>query len=125
RRALERVAPPPHRAAVARRALARDAVGERLADGRVHLEEVARRRPVRDELVDADDDLRAILDLALIAVALLLDLALHERDSRHRPAQVVDLLDVDARRLLDVAGEALDGEGAAQRIGDRGHSRLV
>src|SRR5262249_56190493 len=85
--------------------------------------EVARWRLVRDELVDADDDPRVILDLALIAISRLLDLALHERDGRDRSAQVVDLLDVDARLLLDVDGEALDGEGAAQRIGDGGHAR--
>src|SRR5207249_2329213 len=76
-------------------------------------------------LVDAEDDPGVVLDLALVAVRRILDLTLHEGNRGHRAAQIVDLLDVHARRLLDLARQMLDGEGAAERIGDVGDARLV
>ncbi len=91
----------------------------------MELEQVRRRRVLGDELVDADDDARLVLDLALIAVRRVLDLALHEGDRGDRAALIVDAFDVDPRRLLDVAGEPLDGERAAERVDDVGHPGLV
>src|SRR6202158_6284072 len=54
------------------------ALGHRRADRRIDLEEAARRRLVHDELVDAHDDARFRLDVLLVAVCGLLDLAVYQ-----------------------------------------------
>src|SRR6266852_8755148 len=73
--------------AVTRAAQDREALGQGLAHRGVHLEEVGGRRLVHDELVHADHHALLGFHLLLIAVGRLLDLALHERDGVHRPAQ--------------------------------------
>src|SRR5437867_10796766 len=123
RRRLERVERPPPGVAIPRGARARDPLGERGADGRVHLEEVARREVVRDELVDPDDDPGVVLDLALVAVRRILDLTLHAGNRGHRAGQIADLMDVQARRLRELARHMLGGVRAAGRRAVGGAAR--
>src|SRR5215471_9083770 len=78
--ALQCVERSPGRVAVTGGAQPADALGERLAQTGLELEEVGRALLVRDELVDADDDAPLVLDLALVAVGRVLDLPLHEAD---------------------------------------------
>ena len=80
-----------------------------------------------DEPVDADDDPLARLDLARVAERRLLDLALDEPllDRRDRAAELVDALDQLPRALLELVGERLDEERAAERVGRVGGAGLV
>ena len=78
-------------------------------------------------LVDADDHPLPRLDVPLPPVGRSLDLALHETllDRAHGPADLVDALDQLPRARLQLVGERLDVEGAAEWIGRRGRARLV
>ena len=79
------------------------------------------------EAVDADDDALLILQLALVAVGGLLDLALDVAllDGAHAAAERVDLLDVLPRLALQLVGERLDVIRAGQRINRVGDAGLV
>ena len=72
--------------------------------------------------VDADDDALAALDLRLVAVARLGDLALLEvlLDRRDDAAELVDLLEVVVRLPLELVRELLEVVRAAERV-DRVH----
>src|SRR5215210_6535697 len=82
---------------------------------------------IRGVAVDADDYTLLALDLALVAVGCLIDLALHITllDSLYGPAQPIDSLYVLPGFLLDGVGEGLDEVGAGQWIGGVGQSCLV
>ena len=78
-------------------------------------------------LVDAHHDAPAGVDVALVAVGALLDLALDEAglDGRQHPAQLVDLVDVVLGLALDLVGEVLDVVAAGQRVDGVGDAGLV
>ena len=83
--------------------------------------------PLGHVLVDADDHPLARLDVLLPLERGVLDLPLHEAllDRVHGAAELVDALDQLPRARLELVGERLDVERAAERIGRRGRARLV
>ena len=94
----------------------------------VDAEDVARGLlPLLLEAVDADDHALARLDLPLVAVGRLLDLALHVAplDGGERPAARLDLVDEPQRLPLERVGRRLDRVAAAERVHGVGHARLV
>jgi hypothetical protein len=76
--------------------------------------------------VDADDHPLALFDLLLPAERRLFDLCLDEAllDSRDRTAELVDLPDQLDGALLELVGQCLQVERAAERIGRRGRAGL-
>src|SRR5262245_55841574 len=79
------------------------------------------------EAVDADDDPLAALDLLRVAVRGLLDLALDEPglDGGDRAAELLHPIDQLQRPRLELSGQLLDVERAAERVGGVGPAGLV
>src|SRR5471032_3162509 len=94
---------------------------------RVDLLELDRLLRLGNVRVDADDRALATLDLELPPERSLLDLALHVSllDSVDGAAEAVDVLDQLPRTRLELAGERLDVERAAERVGSRCRARLA
>ncbi len=76
--------------------------------------------------IHADDPADALVDLALIAIGRIGDLALEESlfDGGDHAAQLLDAAEVVVGLLLDAVGLRLDEEAAAERIDRVRHARL-